>query len=316
MKLFNSFLVALTVFVFIFPVNAQRRKRATQPQPTQTEQTTPSGNGRRVKREAANTPRVRCTIPLPNSPGLRGLQLDLGFGQFDVNFFGDLYFDVNPTSPSYRPSYNFLHSYVLYARETRRKSVTESLTPEQEKALKDFSRMRNPQREKQIVEEQARREEEERNAPKKVVIEPKDLIKKMIAQFYGREDPRIWNFQILYRDELAFENVEEIEQNFAENLKIPVGSWVPIPDPDYNMKVLSSLVGLLDFRFTPPENIILRQAECNGWRAVFVTSSNTTGLALSITNSFVSDNMEQLIARDQKAINEDQKQRTKKIFTP
>jgi hypothetical protein len=315
MKLFNSFLVGLTIFVFIFPVTAQRRNRETQAQQPKTEQTTPSG-GRRVKREAATTPRVRCTIPLANSPALRGLQLDLGYGQFDVNFFGDLYFDVNPISPSYRTPSNFLRSFVLYARETRRKSVVENMTPEQEKALRDFSRMRNPEREKQIVAEQARREEEERNAPKKVVIEPKDLIKTMIAQFYGSEDPSIWNFQILYRDELAFENVEEIEQSFAENLKIPVGSWVPIADPDYNRKVLSSLVGLFNFQFTPPENIILRQTECNGWRAVFVTSSNTTGLALSITNSFVSDNMEQLIAQDQKAINEAQKQRTKKIFKP
>jgi hypothetical protein len=190
------------------------------------------------------------------------------------------------------------------------------MTPEQEKALRDFSRMRNPEREKQIVAEQARREAEERNAPKKEIIEPKDLIKTMIAQFYGREDPSIWNFQILYRDDLAFENVEEIEQNFAENLKIPVGSWVPIADPDYNMKVLISLVGLLDLRFTPPENIILRQAECNGWRAVFVTSPNTTGLALSISNSSVSDKMEQLIVQYRKGVNNEQKQRTKEIFTP
>jgi hypothetical protein len=80
------------------------------------------------------------------------------------------------------------------------------------------------------------------------------------------------------------------------------------------MKVLVSLVGLLDLRFTAPENIILRQAECNGWRAVFVTSSNTTGLALSISNSSVSDNMEQLIVQFRKGVNDEQKKRTKKIF--
>lgn len=103
MKLFNSFLVVLTVFVFIFPVNAQRRKRETQtPQPPTEQSNTPSGNGRRTKLEAAKTPRVRCTVPLADSPALRGLQLKLDTGQFELNFIGDLYFDISPTSPSVR----------------------------------------------------------------------------------------------------------------------------------------------------------------------------------------------------------------------
>jgi hypothetical protein len=146
---------------------------------------------------------------------------------------------------------------------------------------------------------------------------PGNIVKKIVANFYPTSESRVvYNFQIQYVDDLAFENEDAIKQVLAENLKIPVGSWVSIPDPEYSKKVLFSFVALLDLRAVPIENLILRQAECNGWRAVFVTSANTTGLVLSITNSSVSDNMDQLNAQWQKAVDDAQKQRTKKIFTP
>jgi hypothetical protein len=306
MKIFTFFLVALIAVVSITPANAQRRKRATQPEQPQTEQTTPSGNGRRARQEAVR-PSVPCTIPIADSPYVRGLQLGLAPKKVDLNFYGDIYFDRYYSAGS--SAGGFISSFDFVPLQTPR-NYTDTLSPEMKEQIRRSEE--KPNSYLQALKEQQKKDREAQ-AP---VIKPFDILKRMNAQFYGRSSPILYNFQIIYRDDLVFENVEAIEQSFAENLKIPVGSWVPIPDPDYSRKVLFSAFSLLDLRLVPVENLILRQADCNGWRAVFVTSPNTTGLALSITNSSVSDNMDQLIAEDQKAINDAKKQRTKQVFKP
>ena len=301
MKVCTLFVVALIAFVFLAPANGQTRKSATT-------------NGRRAKTEAAQIPKVPCTIPLANSPTLQRLKLDYAPNQLEYAFAGDPYFQRGNGNSS---GNGFTYSYVFYARETPQPSFLERMTPEQNARLDNYLKQVKPADYAELKKAQKEAEEAQRNAPPKApVVTPNQIVKRMTVSFYGRDIPRIYNYQIQYSDDFAFENEEEIKQNFAENLKIPVGSWVPIPDPNYSQQVIRSFVGLLDLRLVPVENLILRQADCNGWRAVFVTSENTTGLALSIINSTVSDNMDQLIANDVKATNDAQKQRTKKIFKP
>jgi len=59
MKIFNLFLIALTIFAFSSPANAQKQK-------------------------AAKTPLVPCTIPLANSPTVRLLKLDLTLLEYNI----------------------------------------------------------------------------------------------------------------------------------------------------------------------------------------------------------------------------------------
>lgn len=317
MKIYTLFLVALIAFVFAAPADAQRRKREAQQQTqsTKTEQTTPSGNGRR-ERETNRKPSVPCTLPIQNSPSLRGLALNMTAAQVDLNFSRNIYFNM-VAGRSFEDS--FINSFDFYALETPRKTVIESLSKEDIARAEQLYQQMHPKEYAQMKEAQRKAEEEKRNAPntpKPTIIRPGDLIKKMSAAFYGRGNGLLYNYQILYRDDLAFENVEAIQENLSENLKIPVGSWVQIPDPEYIRKLIGSSFALLNFQFVSPNDVILRQAECNGWRAVFVTSTDYTGLAISIINSSVADNMDQLVAQDKKAINDAQKQRTTKIFKP
>ena len=310
MKNLSLFLIALILLVSAVPSNAQRRREAQKQQP-QTEQPTPSGGGRRARQGDAK-PSVPCIIPLANSPYLRRLKLNLTAAQVVGNFETDIFFDWSRGASA---ANGFISSFDFVPLQTPRKTLAESLSPEQIAEAKRVYEMMHPGGLEKIRKQV---EEERRNAPPKPPeANPNEVIQKMSAQFYGRGNNSIlYNFQIIYRNDLVFENVRAIEESFAENLKIPVGSWMSIPDPDYGQKVLASAFSLLNFRLIPVENLILRQANCEGWRAVYITSPTTTGLALSISNSSVSDNIERLIAEDQKAIDDAQKQRTKKIFKP
>jgi hypothetical protein len=305
MKNLSLFLIALIILVSAVPANAQRRRQAQKQQP-QTEQPTPSGSGRRARLEAVR-PSVPCTIPLADSPYVRALKLGLTPTEVDRNFAIDLYFNRYYSAGS--SAGGFISSFDFVPLQTLRKRF-DTLSPEQQEIVRRAQEMSSYNR---ALKEQQEKDEE---AEQRRVIKPFDVLKSMNARFYGRGTPILYNFQVIYRDDLSFENVEAIEQSFAENLKIPVGSWVPIPDPDYNQKVLRGFSNLAGLQLVPVENLILRQANCNGWRAVFITSPNTTGLALSISNSSVSDNIEQLIAEDEKAINDAKKQRTKQVFKP
>jgi hypothetical protein len=275
MKLFNSFLVALTVFVFIFPVNAQRPAQKT-----------------------AKTPLVRCTIPLANSPTVREMNLKMSYFEYKLYMT-----DVDPTLPRYDdgkpPPFTFSASVI----------------PKPLKPIIFTKEMEEFARNYKSATTIANGNSLPKLTPR---ADPSVDVKNFHLSFYGRVEPLIYSFQINYSDTLAFDGDQQIKEIFAKSLNIPVGSWVQIQDPDLIQKLITDAIYQITNFTTKTAYPELKfwQADCNGWRAVYITTLENEGLSLILSNSYVVDNLEKLKAASDKEVNDAKRQKTRTGFDP
>lgn len=275
MKLFNSFLVALTVFVFIFPVNAQRPAQKT-----------------------TKIPLVRCTIPLANSPTVREMNLKMSYFEYKLYMT-----DVDPTLPRYDDGKTPPFTFTASVTPKPRKPVTFSREVEEfARNYKSQTTIENP------------------TSPTKVtpVADPSVDAKNFVLNFYGRKEPMIYSFQINYADTLAFDDDRQIKELFATKLNIPVGSWVQIQDPELIRKIIVDAIYQISNFTTKTAYPELKfwQADCNGWRAVYITTLENEGLSLILSNSYVVDNLDQLEAASDKEVNDAKRRKTRQGFDP
>ena len=248
------------------------------------------------KQKAAKTPLVPCTIPLADSPAVREIKLNkpILYYQTDVAIISFPF--ARPASSDGYPVFNFEVS------ATPRNPKPTQFSPE----LIEQTRRYEAARGKKTADSKE---------PLTVVKDQSKNVKNMVLRFYSRDNPTLYSFQINYLDTLAFESDQQIKEIFAANLQIPAGSWVQIQDPELIKKIIGDIFSLATFNNRAPE-LKFWQADCNGWRAVYVTTLENNGLSLIISNSDVVDNFEKLKAASDKLVLDDKRKKTGEIFRP
>lgn len=259
MKIFNLFLVALTIFGFISPANAQKQK-------------------------VVKTPLVPCSIPIENSPSLRGARLGLPIPPFHSQIIDGVspfitHIVINPPQKVELPR--------TIGLPTPQPTPPPFLTPEILRALDKIDS-------REFSKYASKTPAESTNNPENSFNY--EGVKKIDVSYYGRGEPRSYKFEITYDDGFIFENEDELKQLVADNLKISAGSFITIQDPELLRKLFQDVFGmtlLLTFD-RPNPDLKFWQADCSGWRAVFFTTIENKGLTLSVMNSYVVDNLPKL----------------------
>jgi hypothetical protein len=258
MKIFTLFLIALTAFVFVTPANAQRRNREAQKQTTeQQKQPDTSGNGRREKRLAPKVPLVPCTLTLDDAPSLRGFLFGQSLSQVKGRFAGTriAITGVNMPISNEKP---FFQQYVLYSNS----AVTGNETSVAEEAANSrYSGNRTTSDGQKSWDDIAA------GIARKTQTDAtfKD-IKEIRLFFYGANDnPTLYAYDLYYIPTLTFDSTQAVKELFLSNFNIPVDSWVPASE---DRKRVNDWV-----------------TNCNGWRAVFETGTDNTGLFFSAINA-------------------------------
>jgi hypothetical protein len=266
MRNFTIFLMAFITLASIVPADAQRRQREAQKQqpakqqkPTPTQKVNPSSDssGRREKRQAPKVPLVPCTLTLDEAPSPRGFAFGQTLSQIRDRFDGTPIAITGRNMPlsNEKP---FFQEYVLYSNSSVLGNAT---SPIDEAANSRSGSMMD--RAAASVRQQRQREANELF---------KD-IKQINVYFYGANDnPILFGFGFNYIHTLTFQSTQVLKEIIFKNFGIPVGSWTPISedrneDNDWD-------------------------ARCNGWRAVFATGVDNTGLYFSATNTDVESNLD------------------------
>lgn len=248
------------------------------------------------KQKAVKTPLVPCAIPLADSPTVRKLKLNLTLLEYNVYVA-----DTGFKPLTYQDTPPFTQQYSLIPKPPK----PTNFSPELIEQTKKYEAMRG------------KKDTDSQNKTVTVSDQSKD-VKNFQVHFYGRENPLLYSFQINYSDALAFESDQQIKDIFAQNLKIPSGSWFQIQDPELIKKLIGDAIYQITNFTTKTAYPELKfwQADCNGWRAVYITTLENNGLSLIISNSYVVDNFEKLKAASDQKVLDAKRKKTNETFKP